>query len=229
MNKLVRRVLILMSLLVSLVLVIPATAPAASKHHGKSRPAAKHRKKKRRKVKTRVVCSATKVCPSHPGAGGVPGVSGVNGANGSNGANGTNGANGSAIATRARSTGPFTTMPCSGTCPDRSIPLTNNTWTQQANEADHFVAWMNVTTPSSCSGSGQVDLYLDGTFLTSFFVGSGHGTQTYQFSFSNDGDLPETGSSASHTLTAKASDSCTGMGDGHFTINSLAIDVERFT
>jgi len=227
MTTVVRRPLVLVSLLVPLVLVAPVTAPAASKHrHSRGHKARRHRK--RRRARTKVKCAATLVCPSHPGAGGGPGINGANGAPGTNGTNGTNGANGSSMATRARSAGPITTAPCSGTCPDQNDPLNNNTWTQQANEADHFVAWTNITAPSTCSGSGEVQIYLDGAVLSTRFVSPGAGTQTYQFFFSNTADLPETGTASAHTLTAKASDTCTGGSDGHFTINSVAIDVERF-
>lgn len=125
---------------------------------------------------------------------------------------GARGPSGAAIAVRARSSASVDTPPDGSLV---SVPLTSNTWTQAATEVD-LGAYGTVTYtapgPSSCGGSGLVDLeadvYVDGNF---FAWGSGQSpldgsTRTFDLQATNY--LFEPGRRVTHTVTAKLYSHC---------------------
>src|SRR5262249_9905690 len=116
---------------------------------------------------------------------------------------------------------------------EETVPLTGETtWTQNADELIRVVVQVNATTPSSSAceggavfGSGLVRIREDGVEVASVFVPASPGKEETVTRTSEQPSFQfEPGKGTLHTLTAKASDSCE-KGGGHFTINSVAIDV----
>jgi hypothetical protein len=168
-----------------------------------------------------------------PGAG----ATGATGEKGATGAAGT----GASVVDRARSVGPVTTVTEPG---EAAVSLSGAMWTQGAEELNEFVpGQITVTTPNEltclhkfASGSVTVNIFFDGSRVATASF-STHGTEErtetrHLPEFTNpEGPfkwLYEPGKATSHTLTAMAKDNCGtegGAGGGHFTINSVSIDV----
>lgn len=165
------------------------------------------------------------------GADGAAGGVGPAGADGSDGADGAAGASGPAghdgsasIAARARNTGSVTAPGEAST----NVPLTGATWTQAANSLNLITGSMNVTIPSSCTGSFGNDLIvsIDGTANTFAVAPSAPASSTVTVPFAVS-EVTEPGSDTNHTLTAALANTCTKSGES-YTVNDVKIDVVNF-
>jgi hypothetical protein len=180
------------------------------------------------------------------GATGPGDPSGSPGPEGKAGSEGKAGTDGTTVVARARSLAPMVTT----TAPDpnkevaiKDYPLSSGTWTQGANEVNQLVGVATITVPratectafNSESGDGFIELRLDGSKVGSA-GGHTNGITTPTVTTTAigwvgpavAGSIFEPGSATSHTLTAKIGDDCGFMGGnsgGHFTINSISVDV----
>jgi hypothetical protein len=151
-------------------------------------------------------------------------VRGPKGAQGAAGAPGPQGLPGGAtVGVRARFGGSVTAPKGANT----SVALTNNTWTQAANELDLITGAMTVQIPSSCTGSfgNTLTVSVDGTPNT-FAVAPtapASGTVTVPFVV---GTLAEPSQSTPHSLTTSFGNSCTKDGE-NFTVSNVKLDVIR--
>jgi hypothetical protein len=127
--------------------------------------------------------------------------------------------------------------------------LTGATWTQGSEELDQLVGQVILTTApegachaTSGSQGADVQVLLDGSPVadTSVASGSAGATQTVPISWSRHSEfsfpsesrstlsLFEPPAPSSHTLSARVADDCGadgGQGGGHFTIQSISVDV----
>jgi hypothetical protein len=175
------------------------------------------------------------------GVAGATGATGAEGGTGATGPTGPEGASGSSVIARVRSVGPVKT-PTEPTL--ASVSLTGATWTQKAEELDHIIGQISLTTPSvtECTvglGGSEAQMrwsvLLDGTVIMSALGAedfNGPKTLTIPISGGNSNNASEwvyePGKSTSHTLTVEAKDECGvngGKASGHYTINSVSIDV----
>jgi hypothetical protein len=172
------------------------------------------------------------------------------GATGATGATGPAGASGTSVVARARSAGAVATTSTSTSLPSwTGDALTGATWTQGSEELDQLVGQVIVrpATEATCHGTSadqgaDVQLLLDGSPVadTSIPGGSAEATQTVpiswsrhpEFSFPSEGpstlSLFEPPAPTGHTLSARVADDCGadgGQGGGHFTIQSISVDV----
>ena len=173
---------------------------------------------------------------------GAAGEAGTIGEEGTEGRGGEAGASGITIVARVRSAAPQATP----TAPEASKklaiaddPLTGATWTQGASEVDRLIGRVTISEPplSQCSNNGGasdafVELQLDGTRIGGGGIRNNgvnsETTTTRTIDWEGKGWLFEPSGNTSHTLTAKISDDCGfegGNTGGHFTINSIEIDV----
>lgn len=142
-----------------------------------------------------------------PGANGASGGIGAPGAPGATGPAGATGASGTTVVARIRSAGAvMTTSTNPGNNPTFSAdPLTGGEWTQGAEELDEMgISAVEVTTPSEATCS----------------AGVGGGVWAAW--------LWEPGTEIARKVTAEVADSCGregGNSGGHFTIDSIKIDV----
>jgi hypothetical protein len=237
---------------VAVSLSIVTGAIAANGGHGaakRGKHAAKKKKHSKKKSSVNVKCASTLYCKSHSGPTGPAGPQGAPGAPGAPGAKGY------AIVARARSLGPLVTAECvvgsppGTTCPNQDDPLAGNTWTQQPTESDHLIGSVTYTQPSSActqAGSGSppagqltLNVLLDGKVVGSGFVpnssaGNAGSTSTISIQFggfysTDTSDVLETGTANNHTLTVSASDTCDAPAGAHYTVNSVALDVEAYS
>jgi hypothetical protein len=166
------------------------------------------------------------------------------------GATGPTGASGTSVVARVRSAGAVATASTTGSTPSWSgDPLTGATWTQGPDELDQLVGQVVLTTApeatchaSSSAVGADVQILLDGTPVADTSVASAPAamSETIPISWSRHGEfsfssvsssslsLFEPPALASHTLTAQVADDCGadgGQGGGHFTIQSVRIDV----
>jgi hypothetical protein len=100
------------------------------------------------------------------------------------------------------------------------LPITSNTWIQQADELNIPYAKVTLSVPPSCSSSVMsAQLYIDGVQM----IGeqratvAGGSSVSFQFGFmtpagTQDGPLVffEPGAATSHTVTAQGRTTCTG-------------------
>jgi hypothetical protein len=188
--------------------------------------------------------------PAGPtGATGPTGPAG--GATGAIGPAGATGAAGTSVVARVRSAGAVATASTTTSVPSwTSDPLTAATWSQGTEELDQLVGQVSLTTApeATCehtvSGSvgADVQVLLDGSPVADTSVASGpaEATETVPISWSHHAEFsfPAESRSAlaafeplaltSHTLTAQVGDDCGangGHGGGHFTIQSISVDV----
>jgi hypothetical protein len=197
---------------------------------GQAVAATRHKKKSSRTV-VKVHCAAVKVrCQGRTGAGGP---AGPNGRNGLNGTNGVNGHNGGLVVTRARLAQSPVVASSSG------VPLRfgGAHWTQGPNEDDTLIGGFTATAPAQCSSpTVVVRINVDGgnTFATIGFATTTSPNQTvtmgFNFSFPFGlGDIPAAGFGQDHVITGTAYDDCSGSGDGHFSVQSVDVDVAAFS
>jgi hypothetical protein len=157
-----------------------------------------------------------------PGSQGLAGIPGLKGATGTPGPQGSAGHDGSAsIAATARLSGSVTAPHGAST----SVPVSGGTWTQGAGQVDLLVGSINISVPSSCTGSfgNSLVVSVDGTpqtFALAPTVPAG-GSLTMPLVV---GTLSEPGSAASHTLTASFANSCTKSGED-YTVSGAKLDV----
>jgi len=155
---------------------------------------------------------------------------------GAEGKPGPPGANGTAVVARIRSTEAVTTTTEPSTI---TIPATGGSWNQQAEEINQFVLRTNVSAPREAECTEQsypagawLEIILDGESIGALYIdGSGVTPQplTEVLTSLSLPTLFEPGKAVTHNLILKAYDACGslgGHGGGHFTINSVAIDVE---
>jgi len=188
--------------------------------------------------------------PAGPtGATGPTGPAG--GATGATGPSGATGTAGTSVVARVRSAGAVATASTTTSVPSwTSDPLTGATWSQGTEELDQLVGQVSLTTATEAtcehtvSGSvgADVQVLLDGSPVADTSVASGPAetTETVPISWSHHAEFSfpaETRSSlalfeplalTSHTLTAQVADDCGangGHGGGHFTIQSVSVDV----
>jgi hypothetical protein len=166
---------------------------------------------------------------------GSKGATGGAGPKGTTGAKGPTGPSGSAIVARIRSTGAQATTQIA-----TNYPVTGASWTQAGNEVDTISGVVDVTVPPfvDCALYSQavtsvippaivsVAVSVDGDLIGSYVTDS-HGNSG-QFDFSLP-KLFEPGSAVNHAVTVEIKDNCEAIPPEnlqHFTINSLALDVE---
>ena len=131
---------------------------------------------------------------------------------------------GSSIGARARSTSAVVAK--HGGSAD--IPLTDNTWTQGADELELLAGTVVISNPASCTGGfGNVlTLTVDGKAVTFAAAPAAFqaGTTTVPFLI---GTLSEPGRDTTHTLTAKFANACTKGGED-FKVDNVQVDVLKF-
>jgi hypothetical protein len=155
-------------------------------------------------------------------SGGGNGGSHTPGPKGDTGATGP--AGGAYIGAKARSTGAVQ-APHGGST---NVPLTGDTWTQDAQELDLIAGTMSVKTPPACSGSfgNALTINVDGKATT-----FGVPPQTPPSSSVTVpilvGTLMEPGAGAQHRVTAALSNSCTKDGED-FSVDQVSLDVLKF-
>lgn len=144
---------------------------------------------------------------------------------GDTGATGAAGKPGGAhVGAKARSTGSVQ-APHGGST---NIPLTNESWTQDAGELDLIAGTVSVKTPPACSGSFGNALVVNVDGKASTF-----GVPPYNPASSSVtvpilvGTLMEPDSSTQHHMTAALANSCTKDGED-FTVDQVALDVLKF-
>jgi hypothetical protein len=172
---------------------------------------------------------------------------GKEGSEGRQGPEGKEGKGPSTIVDRARSVGPVVASARPAREPD---PLTESTWTQDAEELEEFAGQVTMTSPAynACVppehqlATGTVEIELDGRPIGSSgddFGASEPKTTTLTIGFepANEGQeagglgqqwLYEPGKETDRTLTARAWDDCGeggGHATGHFTADSISVDV----
>ncbi|MEA2617602.1 MAG: hypothetical protein QOE72_3385 [Chloroflexota bacterium] len=108
------------------------------------------------------------------------------------------------------------------------IPLTDNSWTQAADELELLAGTVAISIPTSCTGAfgNALTLSVDGA-PTTFAVAPvppTSGTVTMPFVI---GTLSEPGRDTQHKLTAKFGNSCSKDGE-NYTVKDLRVDVLRF-
>jgi hypothetical protein len=137
---------------------------------------------------------------------------------GPKGDTGPPGPSGGAVVARIRGSGSR-----SGTGTPTNIPVTGNTWTQQANETNFIVGSLAYTRPPECAGGGGIRLHVDGgqpvlnlTLGTSGFQGLG--IVPY--------DALDPGTAVAHTLTATIEDNC--LGSANISADDLKVNVIAF-
>jgi len=176
---------------------------------------------------------------------GAAGEQGSAGEVGQEGPGGATGASGTTVVARARSAAAQATA----TAPEPSNrlaiaddPLIGATWTQGASEIDQVIGRFTISEPplSQCSGNGGashafIELQVDGTRIGSEGIRNNgvtsETTTTQTFASGRRRWLFAPGANTSHTLTAKIGDDCGyegGNTGGHFTINSIEVDVLGF-
>jgi hypothetical protein len=180
------------------------------------------------------------------GATGERGPAGTTGSQGSGGEEGSSGAPVRNVVARVRSMAPVmttsTTEAAGATVVD---PMSGSSWTQQPDEVDEVIGNVTYTSPpeTDCStGLVAVELYLGNVHLgVAYFVRSEH-TETIAIHWSTEFQslerliqnvpsetlwLYEPGAATAHTMTAQVADTCgeRGTSGGHFTIDSIEIDV----
>jgi hypothetical protein len=114
-----------------------------------------------------------------------------------------------------------------------SYPLTNNVWTQKADEVETITGELAYEPPPTCSGpssaGGTVILSAGaegfGIFRSLSAGGSGIQTVPLVSGFSQTDFEP--GTPDQHTLTAEIWDSCTGAGED-FIVHSIKVDIVGF-
>jgi hypothetical protein len=169
--------------------------------------------------------SALKAVSHQNGANGLHGVAGLNGAVGATGATGPAGANGSAsVVMKARDTGTVNAPHGAST----NVPLSGGTWTQGANDVNLITGSVKLGIPSTCTGSfgNALVVSVDGVPNTFALAPTAPASTAVMIPFVVS-EVMEPGSSASHTLSAKLSNSCTKSGED-YTVSNVKADVLTF-
>lgn len=197
-------------------------------------------KKKKPKREVLVHCASVSVtCHADSHNKGSAGPRGPAGAAGSPGAPG---AAGHGIADRIRSSAPVTASDSSPV----SVGFTQPTFAQQAEQDERLLGLVTVTNPSGDCESGKTntgtlegEVLLDGKPAGLIEAGgspySPGSTETVPILWTSNpleielvsevGVLPISSSAQTHILTAEVGDDCNASGAGHFTVDSIAIDV----
>ena len=123
------------------------------------------------------------------------------------------------VVARARLQAPVSS---GGSGTEVNVPLTGNTWTQEANETDHFGAEITVTSPATCGAfiAAKVRLKINDELLALEEITTVDG-QPHKIRVSPGAAAPET--ATARTLTLTIEDVCTG--EENFTVDAAAIDV----
>lgn len=182
------------------------------------------------------------------GAEGATGAQGVTGATGATGATGPTGPSGTSVAARVRSLEAVTTASSTPSAPvlTGDTLIAPATWIQGAQELDQLVGQVSLKTASvaTChlTGAGiagaDVQILVDGKPVSDTGIASTepaaeetvpiNWAHHAEFSFPSESwsslSLFETGAETTHTVTAKVADDCE-VGGGHFTIQSVSVDV----
>jgi hypothetical protein len=146
------------------------------------------------------------------------GPRGFRGPKGAPGDPGASGPAGAEVLARARATAPVAASGGAGA----DVPLTGNTWSQAAGEDEIVFGTVTLQAPAACNAGMDyfsVPIYLDGSLVSSFSAYSPpSGTTTFvlPLAFAPAADT-------SHTLVAKAQESCTS--GSHYTVTDLKLDV----
>jgi hypothetical protein len=179
------------------------------------------------------------------GAQGVTGATGTTGATGATGPVGATGSAGTSVVARVRSVAAVTTV---STTPGASDALTGAGWTQGSEELDQLVGQVSIKTPTATtcqatagSDGADVQVLLDGSPVADTFLAStpAETTQTIPINWSHQAEfspateirpslwLFEPPAPTPHTLAVQAADDCAANGGagGHFTIESVSVDV----
>jgi hypothetical protein len=212
----------------------PVQAALARPAHGAS-----HGKGKSKRQVLVHCASVTVTCHPDSHHKGPAGPAGPAGAPGSPGAPGTAG---QGIAYRIRSTAPVASSDGSLT----SVGLSTPTFAQQANQDERLLGLVTVTNPSGNCESGKTnegtlegEVLLDGKLAglieaggSTYSPGSNEtipilwASDPLQFELASEvGTLPVSSSAQTHILTVEVGDDCNASGAGHFTVDSIAIDV----
>ena len=169
------------------------------------------------------------------GAQGDVGPQGPMGDPGTAGTNGTNGANGAGIAAR-----PYAANAYAATSANTLIPLTGNTWTQEAGEVDMIVGSIKLTAAACDNPVIRLDYKLDGNYLSEeIFFPPATGTLTDSLphheaigtpSYYAGAPLtvipePVSATATARTLTISTRMNCT---TGSIEVTNLRLDVLRF-
>ena len=177
-----------------------------------------------KKLAANSVTSANVVSGSLSKADFKPGTLGK-GDKGAPGATGPAGpAGGAHVGARARSTGSVVAPHGTST----NVPISSNSWTQEADELDLIAGTMTVKTPAACTGSFGTALVVNVDGKSTTF---GVPPQTPPSSSVTVpilvGTVTEPGSSTQHQMTASLGNSCTQDGED-FTVDDLKLDVLKF-
>jgi hypothetical protein len=163
---------------------------------------------------------------------GQKGSTGNAGPAGTQGPKGDPGSAGPAGTVVARVRGNSTVMTQDGTG-FTDYPLSNNAWTQGANETDLLVGQVTFTSTPTVSGCGTtqgitLELYVDSTLVRTYEFGNATwaASSTHTLVLPLDANLFEPGSDTPHTLTAKVRDPCPNAGS-IATVTKLSINVLR--
>jgi hypothetical protein len=128
------------------------------------------------------------------------------------------------ISTRARSTSPVRAKHGGWT----DLKLTDNTWTQSADELELLAGTMVIKTPASCTGSLGNALVLSVDGIANTFAAAppqpASATLTVPFVV---GTLSEPGRDTEHKLAAKFGVSCTKDGED-YSVEDVKVDVLKF-
>jgi hypothetical protein len=174
------------------------------------------------------------------GGNGVNGTPGVNGKNGTSGVTGTAGAPGSAGSTgptgpaglngsaslvmKGRSAGSVSASHGTST----QVPLSGASWTQAPGEMSLITGSVSIGIPASCTGSfgNALAISVDGIPNTFALAPTAPASTTATIPFVVS-EVMEPSSSATHTITAALSNSCTKSGED-YTVSNAKIDVVSF-
>jgi hypothetical protein len=162
------------------------------------------------------------------GASGGKGATGPQGPTGQAGSAGTQGPRGldgsSSVIMTARQTGSVTAPHGAST----AVPLTGASWTQAANDVNLITGSMNVSIPSSCTGSfgNSLVVSVDGVPNTFALAPTAPASSTVTVPFVVS-ELMEPGASTQHKVTAALGNSCTKAGED-YSVSNVKIDAENF-
>ena len=108
------------------------------------------------------------------------------------------------------------------------IPLTDNTWTQAADDLELLAGTVVMSLPASCTGAfgNALTLSVDGNATTFAAAPPAFKASTLTVPFLI-GTLSEPSRDTEHKLTAKFANSCTKNGED-YTVKDVKVDVLKF-
>jgi hypothetical protein len=159
------------------------------------------------------------------GGAGSTGPGGSGGAAGPVGPRGSAGLDGSAsVVMTAHEAGSVTAPHGAST----TVPLTGGSWTQAANDVNLITGSMDVSVPSSCTGSfgNSLVVSVDGAPNTFALAPTAPGGNTVTVPFVVS-ELMQPGASSQHTVTAKLANTCTKAGED-YAVSNVKISAVNF-